>query len=280
MNYLEVLQNIPDPPPKLFTRGNLPSGDPRPKTVAIVGSRRNTSYGGLITQELAATLAKEGVIIVSGLAYGIDSIAHRACLDAGGRTIAILGTPIDKIYPVAHRALAHRILQKGAIISEHASGEIVYPKTSFLYRNRLISGLSDAVVIVEAAERSGTLSTAAHALNQGREVFAVPGDITRLNSVGCNRLINQGARVYTGPEDVLNFLFPKKKSAPKRRQLPLGDNEVENHIIKSIAEGTNDGEELIKELNLSVSEFNQTITMLELKGTVRALGFNRWTLIC
>lgn len=280
MNYLEILKHIPDPPQQIFTRGQLPSEHPRPKTVAIVGSRRNTSYGEMVAQKLAAELTKTGVIIVSGLAFGVDSIAHRACLDAGGRTIAVLGTSIDRIYPVAHRALAHRIMQNGAIISEYAAGERTHPKASFLVRNRIISGLSDAVVVVEAAERSGTLSTAAHALNQGREVFAVPGDITRSNSVGCNHLIEQGARVYTGPEDVLNFLFPQKTRSRKKPQLPLGDNETENKIITLLAQGVIDGDTLINELVLSVSEFNQTITILELKGVVRAQGFNRWSLVC
>ena len=276
--YLSPLKNIPDPPKKLYIRGNLPNSESRPKTVAIVGSRRNTRYGETVATELATELARKGVIVVSGLAYGIDAIAHRACLDAGGTTIAVLGTNIEKIYPVAHRALGHRILEKGAILSEYSQDEIIPPKASFLIRNRLVSGLADAVVIIEAAERSGTLATATHALNQGKELFAVPGDITRPISVGCNHLIEQGAHVYTKANDVLNYLFPNITNQEKR--LPFGDSLEENKIIQILAESVTDGEEIIKRLKMPVHEFNQIITLLELKGIVRSQGFNHWILLC
>ena len=187
--FLQILKDIPDPPKLLYTRGKLPNKKDRPRTVAIVGSRRSSSYGENIAYRLAYELAKNGVCIISGLAYGIDSVAHRACLDASGVTIAVLGTEINRIYPISHTALARRILERGAILSEYNEYDIVYPKTSFLERNRLISGLADVVVIVEAAEHSGTFSTASHAIEQGKELFVVPGDITRQNSVGCNRII-------------------------------------------------------------------------------------------
>ena len=143
-----------------------------------MGTRKSTKYGSEIAYRLAYEVAKRGAIVVSGLAYGIDSVAHRGALDAGGITVAVLGTPIDKIYPRAHLGLAEKIIETGGVVmSELAPGAKFYPKVSFLERNRLISGLADVVVIPEAAERSGSLNTAAHALEQGREVFAAPGDI-------------------------------------------------------------------------------------------------------
>ena len=254
----------------------------RPKTVAIVGSRHNTRYGEEVAYKMAYELAKKGVVIVSGLAYGIDSVAHRGCLDAGGTTIAVLGTPIDHIYPTAHKPLAKEIIEKGgAVMSEYAPGVEVFPKTSFLERNRLISGLSDIIVVVEATAKSGSLNTAAHALDQGKEVFAVPGNITNPYSQGCNQLIQQGANPYTGPDDLLRLLFPEayvKKRKKPGQTLLFGDTEEETAILRALAEGLRNGEDIIKVLNISVSEFNQIMTLLEIRGVVRSLGANNWSL--
>ncbi len=284
INYISPLENkltekldgIALMPKTLYFYGEWP--ELRLPSVAIVGARKNTSYGEKIAYEAAYELAKRGVVVVSGLAYGIDSIAHRAALDAGGLTVAVLGTPIDQIYPRAHCGLAEKIVQSGGVVmSELASGMEYHPKVSFLERNRLISGLSDVVLIVEAAERSGTLNTAAHALNQGREVFAVPGDITRINSAGCHRLIAQGATPYTRPEDILERLFPAKGG--RRRIVELGgDNAEETAILQLLQSGVDDGEAMIRKLKLPVASFNQALTMLELKGRVRALGGNKWML--
>ena len=254
----------------------------RPKAVAIVGSRHNTRYGEEVAYKMAYELAKKGAVIVSGLAFGIDSIAHRACLDAGGITIAVLGTPIDQIYPVPHKPLAKEIVEKGgAIISEYAPGTKIFTRTSFLERNRIISGLSDIVVVVEAAEKSGSLNTAAHALDQGKEVFAVPGNITNPYSQGCNKLIRQGANPYTGPDDLLRLLFPEayaKKRKKPDQMLLFGDNDIETAILRALAEGLRDGEKITTQLNLSVPEFNEATTLLEIKGAIRSLGANQWTL--
>lgn len=279
VKYLQGLCNIALMPKMLYFRGKIPEN--RVKTVAIVGSRRNTRYGENVTYKLAYELAKNGVVIVSGLAYGVDSIAHRAALDAGGVTIGVLGTPIDQIYPKRHTSLAAEIIEKGgAIISEYAPGAKVFPRTSFLERNRIISGLSDAVVVTEAAERSGSLNTATHALDQGKDLFVVPGNITSLMSQGCNKLIKAGAMPLTGVEDVLDLLFPASKRSKKQgRQLIMGDTEEEMAILKKLAEGVNDGETIITEIGMSVSVFNQTITMLEIKGVVKSLGANRWMLV-
>jgi DNA processing protein len=279
-NFTEVLESIALVPERLYFYGKMPDfadfGGKRPKCVAIVGSRRNTKYGEEVAYRAAYELAKRGVVIISGLAYGIDSTAHRAALDAGGVTVAVLGTEIDHIYPKAHEGLARKIVENGGMImSEYPSGAKLHPKASFLSRNRIVSGLSDAVIVVEAASKSGTLSTAAHALDQGKDIFAVPGPITSPLSVGCNRLIRQGARPFLGFEDVLEVIAPEKLEQAK---LVFGDTEEENKIIGLIAEGIRDGEEIFERISMKPAEFSQIITMMEIKGYVRALGANQWAL--
>lgn len=276
VEFTEVLNSIAVVPKKLYFYGKIPQK--RLKTVAIVGTRRPTKYGETEAYKLAYVVAQRGAVVVSGLAYGIDSIAHRAALDAGGVTVAVLGTPIDQIYPRPHRGLAAEIVAKGgAVVSELPPGAAFIPKTCFLERNRLISGLADVVVIPEAAERSGSLNTAAHALEQGREVFAMPGNIDQPLSKGCNRLIRQGATPYLDPRDILDLLFPPPRK-PKRTRLPMGDNVVETAILQALALGVQDGEQIIAQANMEVAEFNRTITLLEIKGRVRALGANQWIL--
>ena len=307
-NFTEVLESIALKPKILYFHGKLPENmskngkTTRPKVVAIVGSRHNTKYGEEVAYKLAYELAKHDVIVISGLAYGIDSIAHRGCLDAGGTTLAVLGTPINQIYPRSHLPLAEEIINTGgAVISEYpprtkdykdaplAPGEYYSesgkrtqdPKGSFLYRNRLISGLSDIVVVVEAAEQSGSLNTAAHALNQGKEVFAVPGNITSPYSQGCNKLIKQGAIPYTEPDDILRELFPEKflKNHQKLRQASLlGDTDVETKILQALASGCRSGEEIMANSLLPPEVFNEAITMLEIKSRVRSPGMNTWSL--
>ena len=289
---------------KNITKSSVKNRTERPKSVAIVGARRNTRYGEEIAYKMAYELAKHDVVVISGLAYGIDSIAHRGCLDADGITVAVLGTPIDHIYPTAHKSLAKEIIDKGgAIISEYApkntsvnhrhplapveyidsaTGQRNYdPKASFLYRNRIVSGLADIVVVVEAAEKSGSLNTAAHALEQGKEVFAVPGNITNPYSQGCNKLIRQGANPYTSPDDLLRVLFPEeylKKHTKSTQTLLFGDTDEETAILQSLAQGLRAGEDIIKVLNMSPITFNQTMTLLEIKGAVCSLGNNNWSL--
>lgn len=288
-DFTEVLEGIALTPKTLYFCGKMPENmvkngkEERPKTVAIVGSRHNTRYGEEIAYKLAYELGKRDVIVVSGLAYGIDSIGHRGCLDAGGKTVAVLGTRIDDIYPKTHIPLAKEIIEKdGAIISEYAPGAKILPKISFLERNRLISGLSDIVVIVEAADHSGTLNTAAHALSQGKTVFAVPGNITSFYSKGCNKLIKQGALPYTEPDDVLRELFPEEYTKKRKKSLKIdkihGDSLEETAILRALATGLSDGAEIIEKMALTPEIFNQTITMLEIKSRVYALGANHWVL--
>ena len=284
-NFTGALDAIAVKPKMLYFRGKMPENmmdddlTKRPKSVAIVGTRHCTKYGEEIAYKMAFELAKRGVVVISGLAYGIDSIAHQAALDAGGVTVAVLGTPIDRIYPRAHEGLAREIVEKGGmILSEYAAGEKVYPKTSFLARNRLIAGLADAVVIVEAAERSGSLNTAMHALDQGKELFVVPGDITHPMSAGCNKLLKQGANPYTDIDDLLDFFFPKRQKAGLKQMVIFGDTPEELSLMKLMHDGIKNGEEMIKKTEMPVAIFNQTITMLEIKGLVRSLGANQWML--
>ena len=287
-NFTEVLNAIALKPKTLYFCGKMPENvvkngkQGRPKTVAIVGSRHNTKYGEEVAYKLAYELGKAGVVVVSGLAYGIDTIAHQGCLDAGGITVAVLGTAIDDIYPKAHEPVAREIIAKnGAIISEYAPGTHPFPKTSFLERNRLISGLADIVVVVEAAEKSGSLNTATHALDQGKTVYAVPGNITNPYSQGCNKLIKQGAFPYTEPSYILNELFPEQMLARhrKRAQLHLfGDNDVETKILTAIADGARTSNEIMEKTHLPPEVFNESATMLEINSRIRSLGAGHWSL--
>ena len=274
-DYLRDLPHIPDPPKKLFIRGKLPAK--RVKTVAIVGTRKPSAYGREIATKIASECAKNGIVVVSGLALGIDSIAHRAAIDSGGKTIAVLANGVDKIYPRSHEDLGQKILQtNGAILSEYPNNTPARP-WQFLARNRIVSGLADAVVIIEAASRSGTLSTANHALDQGKEIFAVPGNITSPLSAGCNQLIKNGANPLTSVEDLLDFLIPDRFE--KQTQLFKGDTREENVILEFLSKnGTTSSDTIIKQTKLSASEFNQAITMLELKGLVLNNGGEKWSL--
>ena len=240
-----------------------------------MGSRRSSKYGEDIAYRLGAELGKRGAIIVSGLAYGIDSCAHRGCLDYGGTTVAILGTPIDKIYPSCHETLGARILEKGAIISEYEPGHETL-RTDFLDRNRIVAGVCDALVVVEAAEHSGTFTTLSQALNNnGCEIYVVPGDITRPTSQGCNMMLKD-AQPITDIDSFVAHFFPSKKADRRRRLQRLPERE--RLIAEQILGGVGLGEEIAAATRLSAHEFNQLITVMELKGIVRPLGCNYWAL--
>ncbi len=273
-NCLQIISTIAKPPKKLYSIGQLPA-DRRP-TVAIVGSRKPTAYGKEVTYKLAYDLAKYGLVIVSGLAIGVDSIAHQACLDAGGYTIAVLGNGLDSIYPASNRDLARKILaNRGALISEYEPG-ILARGYQFLERNRIVSGIADAVIVTEAAVRSGTLSTANHAIEQGRELFVVPGNITSPLSAGCNKLIKQGAHPVTCAEDVIEIIAPDLLRA--QTLLPLGLTPLETKIISLLQSGVRDGDALQEQAAVDFTEISNTLTIMEIAGTIRALGCNQWTL--
>ena len=272
--YLKSMQCIADVPDIVYYLGTLPA-ERRP-TVAIVGTRKPTAYGREVTKRLAGELAQAGVVIVSGMALGIDAIAHQAALDTGSTTIAVQANGLHRLYPTSNRRLGEDIIRRGgAIISELEEG--VEPmQHRFLERNRLVSGMSDAVIVVEAAARSGTLNTAAHALVQGVELLAVPGHITSSMSAGCNQLLRQGATPVTCTDDVLQVLFPSHQ--PVQAPLPIGATPLENDIIACLSDGMRDGDEIIAKLQASPSDFNTALTMLEINGIIKPLGANQWSL--
>lgn len=203
LNYPENLKNVSDAPNTLYVEGQVTRDDSF--AVAIVGTRTPTSYGKEVAKEIATNLSKAGVTIVSGLARGIDTIAHSSALEAGGRTIAVMASGLDVVYPPENIGLFKRIIKNGAIVTEIKSGIRPQPKF-FLARNRIVSGLSLAVVVIEGKRRSGTLSTATHAANQGREVFAVPGPVNSPQSEAPLYLIEQGASVARSAQDILDIL--------------------------------------------------------------------------
>lgn len=272
--YLQIIGNIAKAPEKLHFIGKIPPT--RVPSVAIVGTRKPTRYGTEVTHDLAYELARRGVVIISGLALGVDGIAHRAALEADGITLAILGNGLPDIYPATHRSLADDIITHGGgIISEYEPGQSPRQYT-FLARNRIVSGLADAIIITEASKRSGTLSTAARALEQGKEVFVVPGNITSPMSAGCNELLKQGATPITSSEDVLEVIAPDLLQP--QTSLALGNTPAETAIIKLLQAGIRDGGELQRQLGIETSEFSTTLTMMEIAGTIRSLGANQWTL--
>lgn len=272
--YLQGSSDLDDFPKKLYILGKLP--EKKIPTIAIVGSRKPSQYGREVTEKLAGELARAGVIVVSGLALGIDSIAHRAALQANGMTIAVLANGLDTVYPSSHKALAKQITDSGgALISEYDPG--ISPMAyRFLERNRIISGIADGVLIVEAATRSGSLSTATHALNQNKEVFAVPGNITNPLSAGGNALIRQGAIPVTKVEDILEVVAPTIKA--EQTMFILGDSPEEVTILELLQSGLRDGDELVEQSKLDPIIFSQTLTMLEIKGMIKSLGGNQWTI--
>ena len=273
-SYLQILTSIAKPPETLYMLGSLPKE--RRVSIAIVGTRKPTAYGREVTQQLAYTLAKRGVVIVSGLALGVDGIAHQAALEAGGTTIAVLGNGLPKIHPSTHKNLAERIVSSGGAILSEYEPDTPSMGFRFLERNRIVSGLADAIVITEAAGRSGTLNTASHALEQGKEIFVVPGNITSPLSAGCNALLRQGATPVTKPDDILEAIAPDLLRP--QSILPLGDTPAETAIISLLQSGVRDGDELQQKSRLEARELAEALTMLEINGTVRSLGANQWTL--
>ncbi|MDZ7744210.1 MAG: DNA-processing protein DprA [Candidatus Saccharibacteria bacterium] len=273
----ECLKNIPSPPKQIFVRGNpsvLLQNNP---VLTVVGTRKVSPYGREVTDKFVREVASKGVTIVSGLALGVDILAHRAALSVGGSTIAVLPCSLDSIYPSSHYHDAMKIVEQGgALISEYPEGTEPF-KTNFIERNRLVSGLGDGVLITEAAEKSGTLHTANFALEQGKTVMAIPGNITSPLSKGTNNLIKSGALPITDSSDILFALGVKENKANEQVEL-FGGDQGETNILNLIASGITDASELQRQSDLNPGEFNQTITMLEINGRIRSLGAGHWTL--
>ncbi len=275
--YPRQLREVPNSPPLIYLRGTFTIQDDW--AVSVVGTRRATAYGKEVARELAGALAASGVTVVSGLARGVDAAAHVAALEAGGRTIAVLGSGLDKVYPYEHLNLAGQIANSGAVISDYPLGTPP-ESTNFPPRNRIISGLSLGVIVVEAGDESGALITARVAAEQGREVFAVPGNIFNRTSRGPNRLIQEGAKVVLKAEDVLEELNLKMVAyqAEARAQLPLleGADDNERQLLAQLSAEPLHADELSALVSLPIATVSSALAMMELKGLVRQVGGMRY----
>lgn len=268
-NYPRHLKDIDQPPPVIYVRGELIPEDEW--AVAIVGTRKNTSYGRQVTEDIARFLAQNGVTIVSGLARGIDAIAHQAALKAGGRSIAVLGSGVDHIYPPEHRHLAEEMIAHGALISDYAPGTSP-DGGNFPPRNRIISGLSLAVVVVEAGITSGALITATFAAEQGRDVFAVPGSILAQQSKGTNRLIRDGAQPLLEAEEILEALNLTQITEHRTARQTLPTDPTEMLIFGVLGSEPVHVDEVRQQTNLPIEQVSATLAMMELKGLIRQVG--------
>ncbi len=273
--YPRTLREIPDPPPLLYLQGDLAEVDQW--AVAVVGTRRVSSYGRQITRQLVEGLVANGVTIVSGLARGTDTIAHQTALETGGRTLAVLGSGLDRLYPPENRRLARRIIDsgQGAVLTEYGLG--VAPEArNFPPRNRVISGLSLGALLVEAGERSGALITARFALEQDREVFAVPGNINSPLSAGPNRLIQDGAKAVLTVDDILEELNLAMVSDRVAVQLALPESAEEALLLARLSAQPLHVDDLVRDSGLESAAVSSTLTLMELKGLVQAVGGMRF----
>ena len=276
-NYPAVLEELSDAPPLMYCRGSLIERDSL--AIGIVGSRRCTAYGRQQAERLAASLARAGFTVVSGLARGIDSCAHRGALNAGGRTIAVLATGVQEIYPPENADLAMDVADCGCLVSEHALNQKPRPGL-FPQRNRIISGLSLGVIVVEASRNSGALYTARHAVEQGREVFAVPGQVDSVASAGCHDLIRDGATLIRNVDDVLAELGPlATPTATSVETVVRNPREVtlngqEQEILNVISASPLHIDEIMRSTQLDPSRVLSTLTVLEVRRFVRRLPGN------
>ena len=267
--YPPRLKEIYDYPAVLYVRGRLPADDE--PCLAVVGTRRPTIYGRQITEEIVGDLAGGGITVVSGLARGIDSVAHRAALDAGGKTVAVFACGPDIIYPRENSRLAEAIVESGALISEHPPGVTPRPE-SFPLRNRIMSGLSLGVLVVEAGERSGALITAAQAVDQDREVFAVPGSVLSPASRGTNRLIQEGAKLVRDYADILEELNLSIVARQTGIEEFVPADENESAILQQLGAEPNHIDEICRCSGLDMPRVSSTLAMLELRGIARQVG--------
>lgn len=272
IQYPKLLKEIFDPPQLLYYKGNLSPANEF--CLAVVGSRKFSSYGKQVAQKLVNELAKNNLTIVSGLALGIDTLAHMTAIEASGDTVAILGSGLDKqnIYPAQNRYLADKIISSGgAVVSEFPLGTPPL-KHNFPQRNRIISGVSLATLVIEAGEKSGSLITASHALEQNREVFAVPGSIFSPYSTGPNQLIKLGAKVIRSAEDIIETLNLSQVTAYIENKKIVSDSEEEKIILSALGYEPIHIDEIIRLTKLDTSIINSTLVIMEMKGLIRNLG--------
>lgn len=266
--YPERLREIPQSPFVLYLKGELSESDLW--AAAVVGTRRFTGYGKMVAEQVSRELARAGLTVISGLARGIDGIAHRCALDEGARTIAVLGSGVDMIYPPEHRNLAQRIAGQGAVISDYPPG--TPPEGSnFPPRNRIISGLAKAVIVVEAGSRSGALITANYAADQGKEVFAVPGGIHSPQSKGTNWLLQQGAHPLLSSQDVLDNLELTMVPAQRQARQCLPSTPREALVYNALGVEPLHVDQISAEVDLPVEQVTSTLAMMELKGMVKKI---------
>jgi DNA processing protein len=278
--YPAALENIPDPPVLLYAKGAIEPKDEL--AIAIVGSRRCTPYGLRMAERLAAALARTGFTVVSGLARGIDSAAHRGALAAGGRSIAVLANGLSSIYPAEHEDLAQALAGSGAILSEMPMRQVPLPGL-FTQRNRIISGIALGVVVVEATPRSGSLSTARHAVEQNRDVFAVPGPADSLSSRGCHRLLRDGATLVETVDDIIAQLGPLSHEiqqgqtlAPVRHPAELALSDAERSLLGQLDDTPAGVDELIARTRLTAAQVLATLSVLEVKRMAKRLPGHRF----
>lgn len=272
-SYPRLLREIDQSPPVLYVKGSLTPADDF--AVAMVGTRRVTAYGQQVARDASIYLVGHGLTIVSGLARGVDALAHQHALQAGGRTIAVLGSGVDVIYPPEHRKLAEAIIDNGALISDYPLG--TQPEgINFPPRNRIIAGLSLATIVVEAGERSGALITADFAAEQGRDVFAVPGNILSPMSRGTNHLIQKGAYALVSPQDVLDLLDLEHVDDYKSARQTLPADTTEAKILQVMDFEPIHVDEICNEIHLPIEKVSAALTMMELKGMVQHVGGMRY----
>ncbi len=275
-HYPKLLREVPQSPALLYIKGELLPQDEM--AVAVVGTRKCSPYGRQVAQDLVGQLARANITIVSGLALGLDALAHRAALDVAGRTIAVLAAGLDAIYPAVNRTIAEKILEgHGALISELPLGTPPL-KHHFPMRNRIISGLALGTVVIEAAEDSGALITARHALEQNRQVFAVPGSIYNPVSVGPNNLLKMGAKPVTSVKDILEDLNLADVQEQLITEKVIGDNEEENKILGLLTREPQHFDQIAQSSGLPAATVAATLTIMEMKGKVRNLGANQYVL--
>lgn len=270
-NYPLLLREIYNAPYLIYYQGDLKNIN-NDFHIAVVGTRKPSSYGSQVTEEISAQLAQSKITITSGLALGVDSLAHLSAVNNDAATIAVLGSGVDNIYPISNRYLTDKIIKNGgAIISEYPLGTLPL-KHHFPARNRIISGLSLGVLIIEAGENSGALITARYALEQNREVFAVPGNIYNKNSTGPNNLIKMGARPITSAMDILETLNLEQSEIFISNQKIIADTPTEEKLLQFLSKEPKHIDELARQTKLNASEAASSLTMMEMKGKVKNLG--------
>lgn len=275
-DYPDKLKLLRTPPEEISLLGKDLNTQLSAPTLGIVGSRKVSQYGRVVTERFSELLARREVCIVSGLALGVDAIAHRGALEVKGKTIAVMPGGLSSIYPVTNRQLAKNILASGGTLISEYVDDFRPRRESFIQRNRIIAALSDALLVTEAAEKSGSLHTAKFALELGKPVLAVPGSINSPNNAGTNNLLKSGAIMVTEEQDIFTALGLDLKNNEKTEI--YGDNDEETVIINLLSSGISYGDELAIRSKMEIDLFQQTLTMLEIKGVIVALGNNNWKL--